>query len=80
MQKLTRVEERDEREEKISGEAAKFTFFFFFGGSFLLLFLSIFTMGIGKKTEGVKSGERPGFITFGVNINPLEKEKKGLKR
>ena len=76
LQKLTRVKERDEREEKISGEAAKFTFFSSLAVLFLLLFLSIFTMGVGKKTEGLKAGEKPGFITFGINISPLEKEKK----
>jgi len=76
LKKLARVKERDEREEQISGEAAKFTFFSSLAVLFFFLFLSIFTMGIGKKLEGVKPGEKPGFISFGVNINPLEMKKK----
>ena len=75
LKKLARVKERDEREVQISGNAAKFSFFSTTGILFLFLFMSIFTMSIGKRPSSDLKEEKRGYINIGMNFNPIEIKK-----
>jgi hypothetical protein len=72
--KFARIKERDEREEIISGEAAKFTLLSTLAVMFLLLFFSLFTVKVGKYPEGSLGKDKHGFISIGMNFYPFTKD------
>jgi len=69
--KLAGVRERDERESIISGEAAKFSFLSTIAMILFLLFLSIFTVSIGKYPRNLDNHGKKGYISIGVNFYPF---------
>ena len=75
LKKLARVKERDEREVQISGNAAKFSFFSTTAILLLFLFMSTFTMSIGRRESSDLKEEKRGYITLGMKFRPIETKK-----
>ncbi|MBT4790579.1 MAG: hypothetical protein HON90_03330 [Halobacteriovoraceae bacterium] len=75
LSKVTRVKERDEREKEISGNAAKFSFFSTLAVLFLFLFLSLFTVTIGRYPKKEISQDKTGYISLGMKFEPYSVEK-----
>jgi hypothetical protein len=71
-QRFKTMNAQDEREEQITGHAAKFSMLSSLALLFFFLFLSIFTINIGKHpdAENLPEGKR-GFITIGMNFYPF---------
>lgn len=68
----TRIQERDEREIMIAGNAAKFSFLSTLALVLLLLFLSLFTVKIGKQApDSLSSDGKKGYITIGMDFYPF---------
>jgi len=76
LSKIARIKERDEREEVISGHAAKFAFLSTLAMLLFFLFLSIFTFTIGKYPEELtKKDDKRGYISLGMEFKPYDLEK-----
>ena len=69
--KVTRVNERDEREVEISQSAAKFSYFSTLAVLLLLLFLSLFTIEVGKYPKREVQKDKKGYISIGMNFKSL---------
>ena len=66
------INAQDEREEQITGHAAKFSMLSSLALLFFFLFLSIFTINIGKNHHNVNQIEgKKGFISIGMNFYPF---------
>lgn len=64
------MRERDEREEQITGEAAKFSMLSTLALLFLFLFLNLFTVTFGKYSEDVREREnKHNYITMGMGFS-----------
>ncbi|MCO4754626.1 MAG: hypothetical protein KC478_09085 [Bacteriovoracaceae bacterium] len=74
--KATKIKERDEMESLIAGNAAKFSFLSTLAILFLFLFMSLFTITLGKYPQGVTvPEEKNGYITIGMDFYPFAKKK-----
>ena len=69
--KVTHVNERDEREVEISQSAAKFSYFSTLAVLLLLLFLSLFTIEVGKYPKREVQKDKKGYISIGMNFKSL---------
>jgi hypothetical protein len=74
LSKIAHIKARDEREELISGEAAKFSILSTMAIMFLILFFSLFTLTVGKYPEGTRGYDKHGFISVGMNFYPFSKD------
>lgn len=68
--RLTAVKERDEREVEIAGNAAKFSFFSTLAMLLFFLFLSLFTLNIGRYPEKEIAQDKTGYISLGMKFKP----------
>ena len=76
----TKMHERDEREVMINGNAAKFSFLSTLAILFLFLFMSLFTVTVGKNTDVNKvAGEKENFISIGLNLYPFGDKNNNVK-
>ena len=73
LSRVALIKARDEREELISGEAAKFSFLSTMAIMVLILFFSLFTITVGKNAEGTRGDDKHGFISVGMNFYPFLK-------
>ena len=79
LKRISGIKERDEREKIISGEAAKFSFLSTLAILFFTLFLSLIQIQIGKYPSEMKKEGKNGYITIGVNIDPMAIQKTTVK-
>lgn len=80
LSRMTKIKERDEREEEISGHAAKFSFFSTMAVLLLFFFLSIFTVTIGRLPETNIENDKTGYISLNMSFEPYRLEKSRLSR
>ncbi|MBC76363.1 MAG: hypothetical protein CME64_10145 [Halobacteriovoraceae bacterium] len=76
----TKMRERDEREVLINGNAAKFSFLSTLAILFLFLFMSLFTVTVGKNSDvNEVVGEKRNFISIGLNLYPFDDKSNSVK-
>lgn len=76
----TKMRERDEREVMINGNAAKFSFLSTLAILFLFLFMSLFTVTVGKYSDVNEIADGKGnFISIGLNLYPFDDESNNVK-
>lgn len=84
LSRITRVNERDEREVEISQSAAKFSYFSTLAVLLLFLFLSLFTVEVGRHPDKKVRHDKKGYISIGMafkgyNLDKVSTEKKDEK-
>ncbi len=75
LSKFTRVKERDEREVEISQNAARFSYFSTLAILLLFLFLSIFTVTIGRYPDKEMSKDKNGYVSIGMQFEAYNLDK-----
>lgn len=69
LKKVNKMEDKDEREAFIIGEASKFAILSTLSLCMFLLFVSIFTINVGRYPKEMQLNGKNGYISIGMNFN-----------
>jgi len=78
LKKLVKIKDSDEREEFITGQAAKFSLLSSTAILFMFLFLSLIRVSVNKDINSID--EKKGSISIGMNITPFQINDRILKK
>ncbi len=75
LKRLANINERDEREEQITGRASRMTYISTLSIMLLFLFLSMFTINIYRAPEAEAINGKRGNVSIGLSLNLLDEPK-----